>query len=875
MALVELTVNGVPRRLEVEDGESLLHVLRERLGLTAAKDGCSQGACGACTVLLDGTPALACLLPAARLGGRRVVTLEGLPQTQRELLARAFVQEGAVQCGYCTPGLVMRTHWLVETGKAMRRDAVARALGAHICRCTGYLRVFDAIRTAAEAVEHGGFSSSEPRRRVLFASSRTGECHGRQGVGAGVHRYRGEELALGEKRFIGDLTEPGMLHGVLVLAAHPRARVLSLDPSPALAMPGVVRVFTAADVPGERFGGPIVPDWPVFVATGELTRCVGDVLAMVVADSQLHAHAAAAMVEVAYEVLEPLTTPEHALEPDAPRLHAGGNLLEICAFQRGDVDAALATSAHVVSARFSTQRIEHAFLEPEACLALPQGKGIKVYSQGQGVHEDQAQIAALLALPVQAVDVELCSTGGGFGGKEDLSVQGQTALAAYLLQRPVRTVLTREQSILLHPKRHPLTLEYTAGCDEDGFLTAVRVRAVGDTGAYASVGAKVLERAAGHSCGPYRVPNVDVQAKTVYTNNLPSGAMRGFGANQAAFAIEGIMDMLAERAGLDRYDIRERNVLRPGDRFSTGQIMTGSCGALETLQAVKETFRSARTAGLACGIKNTGIGNGMHDTGRVAIRVRPDGTVLVLCGFTEMGQGLHTILRQVVAQETGLDPGIMEVLTRSEPQVECGMTTASRATALSTMAGQRAATKLAEALSNAPLAELAGQEFVGEYICDITVKPGTPTDNPVTHMTFGYAAQVVILDEEGHIEKVVAAHDVGRAINPVQCAQQIEGGIHMGLGYALSEDLPCEGGRPVSTRMRDLGILPAAAMPEVEVILLEIPDPVGGYGSKGVGEIGLVPTAAAVASALWAFDGVRRSSLPMRDTPAARGTRGR
>ncbi|HPC82586.1 MAG TPA: selenium-dependent xanthine dehydrogenase [Thermoanaerobaculaceae bacterium] len=869
MAQVELTVNGVDRCLEPEEGETLLETLRERLGLVAAKVGCAQGTCGTCTVLVDGSPALACMLPTARLGGRRVVTLEGLPEPQRHLLARSFVQEGAVQCGYCTPGLVMRAHWLVERGRATDREAVAKALGSHLCRCTGYLRVFDAIRTAGEAAV-GGFATDQPRRQPRLASRRAEAEEPTTGVGASLPRYRGVELALGQKPFIGDMRLDGMLHGALVLAAHPRARVLGIDAAPALAMPGVARVLTAADVPGRRFLGPIVPDWPVFVAVGETTRCVGDVLALVVADTERHARAAAAAVRVDYEVLEPVTSPEQALAPGAPALHVGGNILEVCAFRRGDVDAALASSAYTVRARFSTQRIEHAFLEPEACLALPQGKGLKVYSQGQGVHEDQAQIAALLDLPVQAVDVELVSTGGGFGGKEDLSVQGQTALAAYLLQRPVRTVLTREQSILLHPKRHPLTLDYEAGCDAEGRLTAVRARILGDTGAYASVGAKVLERAAGHSCGPYRVPNVEVEARTVYTNNPPSGAMRGFGANQAAFAIEGVLDMLAERAGIDRYDIRERNVLHPGDRFATGQIMTDSCGALPALQAVRDVFRSARVAGIACGIKNTGIGNGMNDTGRVAIRVRPDGTLLVLTGYTEMGQGLHTILRQVVAQETGLDPACMEVTTRSEPEVECGMTTASRATALTTMAGQRAAVQLAAALRGASLAELAGREFVGEYVCDITVKPGTRTDNPVTHMTFGYAAQVVILDEHGRIAKVVAAHDVGRAINPVQCAQQIEGAIHMGIGYALSEELPCEGGRPRSTRLRDLGIVPAAAMPEVEVILLEVPDSVGGYGSKGVGEIGLVPTAAAVASALWAYDGVRRTSLPMRDAPAAR-----
>ncbi|MGV8041828.1 MAG: selenium-dependent xanthine dehydrogenase [Thermoanaerobaculaceae bacterium] len=869
MAQVELTVNAVARQLEVEEGETLLQTVRERLGLVAAKVGCSQGYCGACTVLLDGSPALACMLQTARLAGRRVVTLEGLPEKQRQLLARAFVQEGAVQCGFCTPGLLMRAHWLVEKGRAGDHDAVAKALGSHMCRCTGYLRVFDAIATAGEVATAGGFSTAQPRRQPRFAAPRHEGCCSGKGVGTAQPRYRGEELALGEKPFIGDMRLDGMLHGALVLAAHPRARVLGIDATPAMAMPGTARVLTAADVPGQRFLGTIVQDWPVFVAPGEITRCVGDVLALVVADTQRRARAAAAAVRVDYEVLEPVTSPDQALAPGAPDIHASGNILEVCAFRRGDVDAALAASAHTVRARFATQRIEHAFMEPEACLALPQGKGLKVYSQGQGVHEDQAQIAALLDLPVQAVDVELVSTGGGFGGKEDLSVQGQTALAAYLLQRPVRTVLTREQSILLHPKRHPLTLDYEAGCDAEGRLTAVRARIVGDTGAYASVGAKVLERAAGHSCGPYRVPNVEVEATTAYTNNPPCGAMRGFGANQAAFAIEGVLDMLAEQTGLDRYDIRERNVLRPGDRFATGQIMTASCGALPALEAVRNAFRSARVAGIACGIKNTGIGNGMNDTGRVAIRVHPDGTLLVLTGYTEMGQGLHTILRQVVAQETGLDPSCMEVMTRSEPEVECGMTTASRATALTTMAGQRAAVQLAKALEGSSLAALAGREFLGEYVCDITVKPGTATDNPVTHMTFGYAAQVVVLDDRGRITKVVAAHDVGRAINPVQCAQQIEGAIHMGLGYALTEDLPCEGGRPVSTRMRDLGILPAAAMPEVEVILLEVPDPVGGYGSKGVGEIGLVPTAGAVASALWAYDGIRRTSLPMCDAPAA------
>ncbi|MFH1176171.1 MAG: molybdopterin cofactor-binding domain-containing protein [Acidobacteriota bacterium] len=495
--------------------------------------------------------------------------------------------------------------------------------------------------------------------------------------------------------------------------------------------------------------------------------------------------------------------------------------------------------------------------------------GIKVYSQGQGVHEDQVQIAAVLGLERKQVEVELVSTGGAFGGKEDLSIQAQTALAAFLLGRPVRLVLTREQSILLHPKRHPLTLDYTAGCDAEGHLTAVRARIVGDTGAYASVGAKVLERTAGHSCGPYRVPNVDVEAKTVYTNNPPSGAMRGFGANQAAFAIEGIMDILAERVGIDSYDIRERNILAAGDRFATGQIMTASCGARATLEAVREVFKTAKHAGIACGIKNTGIGNGMQDIGRVLLRVESGPSLAILTGYSEMGQGLFTVLQQVVAHETGLPLDIMSVTTRSELAVECGMTTASRATALATMAARRAATKLAIDLRGAALADLTGREYHGEYICDFTVAPGAKMDNPVTHVTFGYAAQVVILDDEGRIKKVVAAHDVGRAINPLACAGQIEGAIHMGLGYALSEELRCTGGRPDSLLLRDLGVIKAKDMPEVDVILIEVPDETGGYGSKGVGEIGLVPTAGAVAGALAAFDGIRRTTLPMSEAPAA------
>jgi xanthine dehydrogenase molybdenum-binding subunit len=855
MPVVSFRLNGTGITVDYDDGMHLLEVLRESCGITTVKDGCApEGVCGCCTVLLDGRPALSCLLAPSQVDGRTVTTLEGLPEAQRRVLGRAFVQQGAVQCGFCTPGVVTRSAHLLEKGLTNDRKRVERALAGHLCRCTGWTRMVDAIQAAGE--------SRAPR-----SADSAGHC----GIGAPSTRYRGLEHALGDKPYVADLRVEGMLHAAVVLSAHPRATVLRLDTASAEGMPGVVRVFTADHIPGQRHVGLIVPDWPIMVAVGETTRCVGDVLAVVVADQQYRARRAALEVVVEYRVLEPVTDPAAALDENAPSIHDGGNLLERCFYARGDVESALAGSAHVVEQRFTTQRIEHAFLEPEACLAVPSNDGLTVYSQGQGVHDDQRQIASVLAMNPDAVLVELVTNGGAFGGKEDLSIQAHAALAARLCEQPVRLVLTRTQSIRMHPKRHPLSLHYTVGADADGRLTAARVRIMGDTGAYASVGTKVLERAAGHCCGPYRVPNVDVEASTVYTNNPPCGAMRGFGVPQTAFAIEGILDTIAERVGIDGYDIRDRNILEPGDYFTTGQRMDESCGIRQTLEAVRDRYKGARHAGIACGIKNTGIGNGMADIGRVLVRVLSGERLEIRTGYTEMGQGLHTILRQVVAHETGLDPETMDVITVSDPSVECGMTTASRATALGSVAARIAAEKLAAALEDHHLEQLESREFHGEYICDFTVAPGSDAPDPVTHLTFGYATQVVLLDDDGLIERVVAAHDVGCAINPLLCTGQIEGSVHMGLGYALSEDFPCSAGVPHSLRLADLGILSAASTPPVDVILIEVPDRVGGYGSKGVGEIGMVPTAPAVAGALHAFDGVRRTSLPMTDSPAARG----
>ncbi len=894
MPELSFLLNGESRRVAYDEGMNLLDVLRDHCGVTSPKDGCApQGACGCCTVMVEGRAVLSCLRKPESAEGKSVTTLEGIPERKRRLLAEAFVREGGLQCGYCTPGIAARVVSLLDRTPQVDEEQIRKALNGHICRCTGYQRIVDAVLTASEAWHDGALpDDGAPRRSDLFGTSRglkrsTPPGGNGAGVGGNGLRYMGSEQTLGDKPYVADMSITGMLHGAVVLSRHPRAVVLEIDPSAVGALPGVERVLTAADVPGDRHVGLIRKDWPVFVAEGETTRCVGDVLALVLADTRFHAKRAAEALEesVRYQVLNPVTDPVEALREGSPRVHESGNLLDVCAYARGDVAAALAESAHVVEGTFVTQRIEHAFLEPEACLAVPAGAAadiaavpgpearLKVFTQGQGVHDDQAQVASVLGVEPEAVEVELVSNGGAFGGKEDLSIQAQTALAAFLTGRAVRTILTREQSLRMHPKRHPITLSYEAGADDHGRLTAIRARIIGDTGAYASVGMKVLERAAGHSCGPYRVPAVDIEAKTVYTNNPPCGAMRGFGANQASFAIEGIMDLLAERVGIDGYDIRERNILAPGDRFATGQVMTGSCGIRQTLEAVREDYKTARYAGIGCGIKNTGIGNGMDDSGRLLLRAKADGRLEILTGYTEMGQGLFTVLRQVVHHETGLPVDVMDVKTASDPRVVCGMTTASRATALLTEAGRIAAQKLAADLAagggGPGLAHLSGREYHGEYVCDFTTRPGADVADPVTHMTFSYATQVVILDDEGRLERVVAAHDVGRAINPVLCAGQIEGGVHMGLGYALSEDFPCTDGVPDSLLLRDLGILKAKDTPEIEVVLVEVPDEVGGYGSKGVGEIGLVPTAGAVAGALHAFDGRRRFRLPMTDAPAA------
>jgi selenium-dependent xanthine dehydrogenase len=861
---VHFTLNGTP--VEVGDHPHLLAALREELDVTSPKDGCSpSGQCGCCTVLLDGKPVVSCNLGLERVAGKAVTTLEGVDSAERDRYAAAFGATGALQCGFCTPGIVMRTKYLVDKdGPALTREKASRHLGGHLCRCTGYHPILDAVELLAGGGEVPVPLPAGPGGRLY-------------GLGGRNPRYQATELALGDKPYVDDMRMPGLLHAIPVLADHARADVVAIDTAAAAAVPGVERVLTAADVPGELRIGLIHRDWPVFIPVGGRTSYTGDVLALVVAGDRATARRAAELVDVTYAPHAPFADALAALASTEPAVWEVGdpsepNVLSRTAYARcdaadpavTDVDAALAASAHTVHEVFRTQRIEHAFLEPESTLAVPHDDGrLEVFSGGQGVWDDRRQIADVLALAEERILVHLVANGGAFGGKEDCANQAQTALAAHLLGRPVKCTFSREESLRVHPKRHPVRFEAWAGCDADGRLTALKARIVGDSGPYASVGMKVLERAAGHASGPYVWPVVDVEAVAVRTNNPVCGAFRGFGANQAQFATEGLLDRLADAAGLDRWEVRARNVVTPGASWGPGQVMDDGClGARDCLDAVRpawdEALAAGKAVGVGLGLKNSGLGNGFREVARAVVRFDDDGGVEVRHCWTEMGQGVHTVALQVAVEELGVDPDRVRVVVDTSRELGAGQTTGSRGTLMG--AGSVAAACRAACADGCR----PGVDYAGDYTVDWTQALGT-TERPTIHSTFGYAAQLVVMDREtGDIERVVAAHDVGRAVNPLLCEGQVIGSVHMGLGYALTEDFPTDDqARPTMTTLRQLGILRAKDVPPIDVVLVERPQPRAPYGIKGVGEIGLVPTAGAVAGALRDRDGEWRSRLPM------------
>ena len=717
-----------------------------------------------------------------------------------------------------------------------------------MCRCTGYVRIIEAIELLA---------SGEPIPDTPLPKR----------IGDSGVKYEAEELALGDRGYVGDMTVPGMLHGIVRLADHARADVVKIDTAPAKAIPGVVDVFTAADIPGDLRVGIIYKDWPIFIPEGGRTSYLGDVMAIVVAEDQLTATKAAEAIEIEYNVLEPITDPVAAIADGVEDAvwELDGNVLSISEYTRGDFDAAYAASAHQVHEVFQTQRIEHAFLEPESTLAVPQEDGtLYVYSGGQGVWDDRDQIADVLSIEKDQVTVELVSNGGAFGGKEDMSNQAQTALAAWLLKQPVRCTFTREQSFFVHAKRHPIRIESWAACDAEGKLTALKARMVGDSGPYASVGMKVLERAAGHASGPYVVPNIDVHAVAARTNNAVAGAFRGFGANQAQFAMEGMVDRLADLVGIDSWEMRNRNAIEPGVVWGPGQIMDdGSAGIRMCLDAIKPRFDQAmadgKAVGLGLGLKNSGLGNGFLEIAKAVVRFNDDDTVEVGTVGPRWARASTRSHLQVAAEELDISPERIRVIVDTTRELGAGQTTGSRGTLMGAGSVQAACQA-----ANADGRKI-GVDYEGEYRVDWTNKLGDGAENPILHSAFGYAAQLVIADPEtGEIEKLIAVHDVGRAVNPALCEGQVEGAAHMGLGYALTEDFPYdEDARPINMTLRSLGILRPKDMPEIEAVLVEAPQPRSPYGIKGVGEIGLVPTAGAVARALQQVDGTYRTQLPI------------
>lgn len=844
-----ITVNGV--MYEPTEDIRLLDYLRDRLRLCSVKDGCSEGACGTCTVLIDGRAVKACVQRLSRLDGKSVTTVEGLSDYEKDVYAYAFSHVGAVQCGFCIPGMVLCAKALIDAVPSPTLVDVKKAIRGNICRCTGYKKIEQAILLAADMLRE----RAEPPKDE--ESGKIGEMFA---------RVDAREKTLGEGLFADDMTLDDMLYASAVRSEYPRALVKSVRTDKAMEHPDAVRVILAGDVPFNKTGH-IIPDWDVLIAEGCETRYVGDAIALVVSRRKEALDDIKALIEVDYEPLKPVTSPDEALAPDAPRLHENGNVLFRQELKRGDADAAIARAAYTVTRHYSTPMTDHAFMEPECAIAEPDGDGgIIMYTGSQSVYDEQREISRMLKLPPEKVRSRSMLVGGGFGGKEDMSVQHHAALAAWLTGKPVKVKLTRAESLRMHVKRHAMEIDVTTACDENGRLLGMKALLISDCGAYASLGGPVLQRACTHAAGPYNYQNIDITGICVYTNNVPGGAFRGFGVTQSCFAAETNLNLLADKVGISPWQIRYDNAIRAGQELPNGQIAGDDAALAECLLAVKDAYEASPYAGIAACMKNSGVGVGLPDVGRCRLAV-DNGRVRILTSAACIGQGMATVVTQIVATVTGLSPDRL-ICERPDTALtpNSGTTTASRQTLFTGEAARDAARKLKEALDCAPLEALNGQCFDGEYHFD-TDKMGCDKRNPVSHAAYSYAAHVVVMDEAKRVTKVVAAHDVGRVINPRACEGQVEGGVTMGLGYALSESFIMEGGY-IKSSYGKLGLLRAPDVPPIEVILLgKGTDDQPAFGAKGIGEISSIPTAPAAAHAAWRIDGNERLGLPISDTP--------
>lgn len=923
-----LTVNGAEVVREVDESLSLLRFLREELGLVGAKNGCEKGHCGACTVIVDGRARRSCVLKAARCSGSKVETIESLAlgaasgaggargrEGALHPIQRAFVLEGAVQCGFCTPGMIMATKALLDRTPEPSDAEIDEALRYNLCRCTGYAAIRRAVRRAAR--ELSGLAGAEPARRDEPRLSAAV-------VGASLPRKDAPAKVRGEAIYAEDLSDArkdlseGALWGKMLFSAHARARIRSLDASRAEAAEGVALVLTAKDLPGRNSFGLFVPQQPVIA--GDEVLYLGDVLAVVLAETREAAERARALIGVDYEVLPFLGSAEANLEPGAPLLHsdAANNVVHETHVRKGDAAAAFAAAGLVIEGEYDTPSVEHAYLEPESCLAVPDSDGgVTVYSGSQGSTDFQDMIAASLGLPLDKVRVVLAACGGAFGGKEEPTVQIQAALGALRTGRPVRMALSREESVRMSTKRHPMRIRMAHAASRDGKLLGFRSRIVADAGAYISQTAPVVFRSAVTATGPYEVEAVEADSWGVYTNRNPSGAFRGFGSTQACFACEIQMDELARVLGMDPVELRRRSGFAPGKRTGTGQLLDEGAGYLETLEAAAASLERLRAEiprppeegrkrvgfGLASAYKNVGIGTGLEDGASAIVELLESGRISVRTGAAEMGQGSSTVAAQIAAQELGLPYGLVDVLccdTRSCP--DGGMTTASRQTYVTGNAVKEAAAALrnrlapfleASAFSLAPdgeeSAEAALREARGralaagvpasaetryrppatkEHRTSAELGPGESEAELEIHYAYCFASAAVAVEVEldtgaVRVLRICEAQDAGKAINPLMVRGQIEGAAVMGLGYALSEEFVSGETDLLTDDLRKLKIPGIAEAPPIEAIIVEKEQPGGPYGAKGMGELGLNPIAPAIANAIYDAVGVRLRSLPM------------
>ena len=944
------TVNGITRTTEEE--KPLLRYLRDDLKLYSVKDGCSEGACGTCTVLIDGKPMRSCVITTARAVGKDILTVEGLSLREKETFVFAFGSCGSVQCGFCIPGMVLAAKALIDQNPDPTTAEIKKAIRGNLCRCTGYKKIIAGIIRAA-AVLRGDeevkfvsqFAHEEEEGHYEYISEYgtqydpavvSGIAHyhntghmTRYGVGQNVFRIDVRRKVLGYGKYPDDIGPeyfvpedhperiielagwskeavekarqngqlhpganihkdgehsckmctiveadmPPMAYASAVRSDYPRAVVKKIHKAKAESLPGVLGVLTAEDVPCNKVGH-IRQDWDVMIAEGDTTRMVGDAICLVVAESPYILEEAKKAIEIEYEVLEPVRNIYEARADGAPAIHEGGNLCEQRHVVRGDAAKALAESAYTVTADFSTPFTEHAFLEPECAVSYPYKNGVKILSTDQGAFDTRHEVLHMFGWEdtPERVVVENQLIGGGFGGKEDVTTQHISALAAMKFHRPVKAKLSRSESLRVHPKRHAMEGRFTIGCDKNGIITGLDCEINFDTGAYASLCGPVLERACTHSVGPYVYQNTDIRGYGYYTNNPPAGAFRGFGVCQSQFAFESLLNVLAKKVGISPWEIRFRNAVEPGKELPNGQIADISTALKETLMAVKPFYDAAPkdSVGIACSMKNAGVGVGLPDKGRAKLVIE-DGVVYIYIAASDLGQGCQTVFCQEVAQMTNLPINKIRVgIASTENSPDSGTTSGSRQTLVTGEAIRCAAIKMKAAMVDAHvnkdnLDEMNGQEFTYEYY-EPTDALGSDKAHPKSHIAYGYATNVAVLDPEGRVTDIYAAFDAGRVTNPLSMSGQIEGGVLMSMGYALTEKWPLEDCVP-KAKFGTLGLLRATDIADIHAIHVEKNELLEtAYGSKGVGEITSIPGAPAIAGAYYARDGILRTKLPLEDT---------